>query len=67
MISQGLRILRFENRQVLTDTESVLREIQQHLPSPPGRGAGGEGLAMRTPHPNPLPKGEGDEPPNVFD
>ena len=37
MISQGLRILRFTNQQVLTDTENVLREIQKHLPSPPGR------------------------------
>ncbi len=29
------------------------------LPSPPGRGAGGEGGSTDGPHPNPLPKGEG--------
>ncbi len=37
MISQGLRVLRFTNQQILTDTENVLREIQTQ-PSPKGRG-----------------------------
>ena len=37
-----------------------------HLPSPPGRGAGGEGAepsraAQLHPHPSPLPKGEGEK------
>jgi very-short-patch-repair endonuclease len=41
MISQGLRVLRFDNKQILTDIENVLREIQQYLPSPSGRGVGG--------------------------
>ena len=60
MLSQSLRILRFENKRILTDTENILREIQQHLPSPPGRGAGGEGLATRRkPSPQPSPKGRG--------
>ncbi len=34
------------------------------LPSPPGRGAGGEGFASDNPvfpHPSPLPKGEGEK------
>jgi len=38
MISHGLRVLRFSNQRILNDIESVLREIQQHLPSPRGRG-----------------------------
>ncbi|MDX6443655.1 MAG: type restriction enzyme protein [Blastocatellia bacterium] len=44
MIAQGLRVLRFTNEQVLNDTEKVLDEIAAFLPSPAGRGAGGEGL-----------------------
>ncbi len=56
---QGYRVLRFTNDQVYDDLQSVLAEIvraahQQlpspnprlHLPSPSGRGAGGEGLPM---------------------
>ena len=46
------------------------RALKCHLPSPPGRGAGGEGASLGAgrlkssdrsthPHPNPLPKGEG--------
>jgi type I site-specific restriction-modification system R (restriction) subunit len=41
--SQGLTVLRFDNAKVLSETEAVLRKIADHLPSPPGRGAGGEG------------------------
>jgi very-short-patch-repair endonuclease len=44
MIGQGLRVLRFSNGQILNDTEKVLDEIAGFLPSPSGRGAGGEGL-----------------------
>jgi len=41
--SQGLTVLRFENKRVLADPEAVLEEIAGHLPSTSGRGAGGEG------------------------
>jgi type I restriction enzyme R subunit len=44
MIGQGLRVLRFSNGQILNDTEKVLDEIAGFLPSPSGRGVGGEGL-----------------------
>ncbi len=43
-IAQGLRVLRFRNERILNDTEKVLDEIVKVLPSPTGRGAGGEGL-----------------------
>jgi very-short-patch-repair endonuclease len=32
MISQGLRVLRFTNEQVLNDTSAVLHQIAKHLP-----------------------------------
>ena len=41
--SQGVTVLRFENRVVLKETERVLEAICSRLPSPSGRGAGGEG------------------------
>ncbi len=41
--SQGLTVLRFENKRVLAEPETVLEEIAAHLPSTSGRGAGGEG------------------------
>jgi type I restriction enzyme M protein len=41
--SQGLTVLRFSNDLVMNDTAAVLDEIALHLPSPSGRGAGGEG------------------------
>jgi type I site-specific restriction-modification system R (restriction) subunit len=41
--SQGLTVLRFENAKVLSQPEAVLCKIAEHLPSPSGRGAGGEG------------------------
>lgn len=41
--SQGLTVLRFQNERVLNDTEAVLQEIANHIPSASGRGAGGEG------------------------
>ena len=44
MIAQGLRGLRFTNERILNDTEKVLDETVKFLPSPLGRGAGGEGL-----------------------
>jgi very-short-patch-repair endonuclease len=47
----GLTVLRFENREILENTAAVLERIRQSLPprdavplpSPLGRGAGGEG------------------------
>jgi type I restriction enzyme R subunit len=33
MIAQGLRVLRFTNAQIFNDTERVLDELAQHLPS----------------------------------
>ena len=44
MIAQGLRVLRFTNEKILNETERALDEIAGFLPSPLGRGAGGEGL-----------------------
>jgi very-short-patch-repair endonuclease len=44
MIAQDLRVLRFTNDRILNDTEKVLDEIVKVLPSPSGRGAGGEGF-----------------------
>jgi len=41
--SQGVTVLRFENRVVLNETEQVLKSIYSHLPFTSGRGAGGEG------------------------
>jgi type I restriction enzyme M protein len=41
--SQGLTVLRFSNDLVMHNTAAVLDEIALHLPSPSGRGAGGEG------------------------
>ena len=46
MIAQGLRVLRFTNDQIFNDTEKVLEEIAALLPSPIGRGAGGEGAKL---------------------
>jgi type I restriction enzyme R subunit len=37
MISQGLRVLRFTNQQILNDTEEVLAVIAEHLPAPAGK------------------------------
>ena len=31
MLSQGLRVLRFSNDQILNDTENVLHEIAEYL------------------------------------
>lgn len=41
--SQGLTVLRFQNSQVLEQTETVLQQIAAHFPSTSGRGDGGEG------------------------
>jgi type I restriction enzyme M protein len=43
--SIGHTVLRFKNHQVFDDTANVLSKIANELPSPSGRGAGGEGLA----------------------
>ena len=46
--SQGVTVLRFENRVVLDETEQVLESICSHLPSTSGRGAGGDGNVAQT-------------------
>ena len=44
----GYTVLRFPNAKILGDPEAVLRHIADHLPSPSGRGEGGEGpLSLR--------------------
>lgn len=43
--SLGHKVIRFKNQQVFDDTANVLSKIANELPSPSGRGAGGEGLA----------------------
>jgi type I restriction enzyme S subunit len=59
LAQQGIRVLRFWNREVLSETEAVLQVIYDAVvgssphPNPP---PGGEG---RYPHPGPLPEGEG--------
>ncbi|HEX5139850.1 MAG TPA: DUF559 domain-containing protein, partial [Dehalococcoidia bacterium] len=45
LIERGLRVLRFDNRQVMTELEAVLERILEEV-------------TVR-PHPNPLPRGEG--------
>src|SRR5213078_836014 len=59
-------VAREDVRQRLVDSlETCFREghgqavIEVSLPSPAGRGAGGEGVSALEPSPNPLPKGEG--------
>ena len=61
LIGQGVRVLRIPKERILSDTESVLEEIAQYLPSPKGRrGVGGEGLALtHSPSRRPSPKGRG--------
>jgi len=44
MIAQGLRVLRFTNDEIFSDTKIVLEKIMKNLPSPSGRRAGDEGL-----------------------
>ncbi len=41
--SQGMQVLRISNKTLVKDTASVLAQITALLPSPIGRGAGGEG------------------------
>lgn len=38
MIAQGVSVLRFPNRLILSDTEKVLEEIVKHLPGTAGEG-----------------------------
>ncbi len=63
-----VRMIRFRNEEVLGDLDAVLARIKSELklaggalPSPSGRGAGGEGSAprLKTPHPCPSPEGRG--------
>jgi very-short-patch-repair endonuclease len=59
LAQQGIRVLRFWNHEVLSETEAVLQVIYDAVvgSSPhPGPLPEGEG---RYPHPNPLPEGEG--------
>jgi adenine-specific DNA-methyltransferase len=47
--SAGLRVLRFSNEEILQRPDSVVARIRDALlPSPLGRGAGGEGSLWRT-------------------
>lgn len=58
---QGITILRFDNRQVLTETEAVLSAIYFALtpsPSPTGRGERRD-PAKSVRYKSPLPAGEG--------
>ena len=41
--SQGFRVLRIKNEELLRSPQTILEQIAQNLPSPSGRGAGGEG------------------------
>ena len=59
MIGQGVRVIRFSNDRILNDIEGVLSEIQRHLPSPAGRGVGGEGLREPATKPSPQPSSRG--------
>ncbi len=48
LTSSGFNILRFPNEKVFNDTENVLKQIAEfNLPSPFGRGVGGEGNVSR--------------------
>jgi type I restriction-modification system DNA methylase subunit len=44
--SLGLTVIRICNEELLSDPESALNKIAAHLPSPYGRGAGGEGVTV---------------------
>ena len=44
--SLGLTVIRLRNEEFLSDPESALNKIAARLPSPSGRGAGGEGVAV---------------------
>ncbi len=55
MQSQGFKVLRFKNEQLLDDPESVLTAIAhtvEELPSPFGRRAGDEGVVAALPSPS---------------
>ena len=59
MVAQRFKVLRFANKQVLEDPQSVLEQIATHcIESPDPRG---EGLGLRdaSKHSVPLPLGEG--------
>jgi len=59
MTSQGLRVIRFTNEQVLNDLPSVLHEIAGYLPEKRKESSYNSSLG---PLPNPLPEGEGENP-----
>jgi type I restriction enzyme M protein len=44
--SVGMTVLRFRNEDILSNPESALKKIASNLPSPGGRGVGGEGVAV---------------------
>jgi len=43
LASQGCKVLRIPNEELLDKPQTILEQIVNNLPSPPGRGAGGEG------------------------
>jgi very-short-patch-repair endonuclease len=45
----GLTVLRFQNDDLIGDTEQVLQRIAAALSSPPGRGGRGEGVSLPSP------------------
>ncbi len=46
MAALGLNVIRIQNADFLADPKATLEKITSLLPSPPGRGAGGEGVAV---------------------
>ena len=46
MTSLGLTVVRIPNAVLLADPKATLEQIAANLPSPPGRGAGGEDVAV---------------------
>jgi len=50
LTSQGIHVIRIKNEDLLDDPEVTLKYLTQKIPSPAGRGVGGEG--------SPLPLGE---------
>ncbi len=41
--SQGIQVIRIKNKDFLNNTRATLKQMAEQLPSPSGRGAGGEG------------------------
>jgi very-short-patch-repair endonuclease len=55
---QGISVLRFWDNDILSSTQSVKEEIYRVLPQREGRQAE---IPPASPHPNPLPGGEGEK------